>query len=72
MTVDEIRARVARIDATADLVEKAHREEDRLYHDVMRAIAGGASNPTELAEAALATKDLGLDRYYSEPEGYSG
>ena len=72
MTVDEIRARVAQIDATADLVEKAHREEDRLYREVMRAIAGGASNPVELAQAVLATEDLGLDRYYSEPEGPSG
>jgi hypothetical protein len=72
MTVDEIRARVAQIDETADLVEKAHREEDRLYREVMRAIADGASNPAELARAVLATEELGLDRYYSEPEGQSG
>ncbi len=67
MTVDEVLARVAQIDATADLVERAHMEEDRLYHDVMRAIAAGAANPAGLAQAVLATEDLGLDRYYSEP-----
>ena len=68
MTVDDVQARVARIDATADLVESAHKEEDRLYYDVLKAIAEGASNPAGLARAALATHDLGLERYYSQPD----
>ncbi|QIK77937.1 hypothetical protein G7077_02415 [Sphingomonas piscis] len=67
MTPEEVRLRVAAIDEIADLVEQAHMREDRLYFDVMAAIASGAENPAELARAALATRQLSLDRYYSPP-----
>lgn len=67
MTLDEVRQRVAEIDDVADLPEQAHMAEDRLYCDVLAAIADGAIEPAELARAALASRDLGLDRYYSPP-----
>ncbi len=67
MTEDEVRRRVAEIDEIADMPEKAHIEEDRLYCDVLEAIAAGADNAADLARAALAARHLGLDRYYSVP-----
>lgn len=67
MTEDEVRRRVAEIDEIADLTEEAHMEEDRLYRDVLEAIAAGSDKPADLARAALAAKHLGLDRYYSAP-----
>lgn len=71
MNVEEIRLRVERIDEMADLVESAHAAEDKLHREVLRAIANGAANPVDLASAALATEDLGLDRYFSkgDPRG---
>ena len=67
MTEDEVRQRVAAIDDIADSAEKAHIEEDRLYCDVLEAIAAGAVNPVGLARAALAARNLDMDRYYSAP-----
>lgn len=67
MTEDEVRRRVAGIDDMADLTERAHMAEDRLYLDVLEAIAEGAENPAGLARAALAAHHLGLDHYYSPP-----
>jgi hypothetical protein len=67
MTEEEVRQRVARIDEIADSVEKGHIEEDRLYRDVLEAIAAGASNPVGLAHAALSAQHLDIDRYYSAP-----
>ena len=67
MTQDEVRRRVAEIDEIADLIEQAHIKEDRLHCDVLAAIAAGAKNPAELARAALATRQLSLDRHYSVP-----
>lgn len=65
MTEEEVRQRVAAIDEVADLPETAHMEEDRLYCDVLQAIASGASNPAGLARAALAARHLSIDRFYS-------
>ncbi len=67
MTEDEVRRRIDEIDEVADLPEKAHMEEDRLYCDVLEAIAAGAINPADLARAALACRHLGIVRYYSPP-----
>lgn len=67
MTEEEVRRRVEAIDDIADLTEQAHVEEDRLYCEVLQAIAAGADNPVDLARAALATRHLAIDRYYSEP-----
>ncbi len=65
MTEDEVRRRVEEIDEIADLQERAHFEEDQLYCDVLEAIAAGADNATALARAALATRQIVLDRHYS-------
>jgi hypothetical protein len=48
MTEEDVRRRVDEIDEVADLPEKAHMEEDRLYCDVLQAIAAGADNPAVL------------------------
>ena len=66
MTEGEVRRRVDEIDEIADLPERAHRAEDRLYCDVLEAIAAGADNPAALARAALAASHLDFDRHYSE------
>lgn len=67
MTEDEVRRRVVQIDEIADSAERAHMEEDRLFCDVLEAIAAGARNPAALARAALGSRDLEIDRYYSAP-----
>jgi len=67
MTEDEVRQRIAAIDEIADMLEEAHMEEDRLYYEVLKAIAAGADNAAGLARAALESRQLGLERYYSEP-----
>ena len=67
MTEDEVRRRISAIDEIADMIEEAHMEEDRLYRDVLKAIAGGADNAAGLARAALESRQLGLERHYSEP-----
>ena len=67
MDVEEIRKRIDHIDEIAYMAETAHKEADQLYRDVLQAIAQGASNPSELAQAALKAEHLGLDKYYSLP-----
>jgi len=67
MTIDEVRQRVASIDEIAHMSEQAHRAEDKLYCEVLEAIAAGAPDPAGLARAALAATDLGMERYYSAP-----
>lgn len=69
MTEEEVRRRVDEIDAIADLPERAHMEEDRLYYDVLEAIAAGADKPERLARAALAARQLYIDRNYSAATG---
>ncbi len=65
ISVDEIRQRVLDIDDRSDDSEAAHRAEDRLYRDVLRAVAAGAPNAAELAKAALEANELLFDRHYS-------
>ena len=65
MTEGEVRRRVDEIDEIADLPERAHRAEERLYCDVLEAIAAGADNPAAMARAALAARQLDFDRHYS-------
>ena len=67
MTEDEVRRRIDEIDEIADLIELAHIAEDKLYCDVLEAIASGAQSPAKLARAALQARHLSLDRYYSPP-----
>jgi hypothetical protein len=63
MTVDEINARVDKIEAEMRDYEAAHGDEDKLHVDVLRAIAEGAPNAAELARAALRTTSLDFARY---------
>ncbi|WP_433701746.1 hypothetical protein [Nocardiopsis sp. CA-288880] len=63
MTPQDIRDRVARIEANRDDDETAHSMEDDLYTDVLKAIAGGAPNATELAREALRTVDIDFARW---------
>lgn len=61
--LEEIRTRVARIEANRDDDETAHSQEDDLYTDVLRAIADGAPNASELAREALRTVDIDFARW---------
>jgi hypothetical protein len=62
MTTAEINERVQAIKDIAYDYERAHDTEDRLYIDVLQAIANGADNPRELAAAALATLKIAFAR----------
>ncbi|MDF2534403.1 MAG: Waukesha92 13 [Bacillales bacterium] len=44
--------------------EKAHVEQDKLFKDVLEAIAKGSENPTGLAEATLAVLNIEFTRVY--------
>jgi hypothetical protein len=61
ITVEEIRARVTEIDKLDS--ERAHDAEDQLWCDVLRAIAEGAHNASELAAEALKTEALDFSRW---------
>lgn len=43
----------------------AHEAEDRLRHEVLRAIAAGAPNAQELAAEALKSSEMQFERWYS-------
>lgn len=63
ISIGDIEARITAIRVFAvdsDEYAKARDIEDSLWEDVLRAIAGGAPNPAELAAAAL---DSRLVRY---------
>lgn len=62
-TTGEILAKVAEIQEVEDDPEQAHAMEDDLYIQVLRAIADGAENAAELAEAALQSQLLDFDRW---------
>ena len=62
MTQDEVRAAVAAISIYAE--GEAHRAEDALHQDVIRAIADGAEDAAALARLALTTLDLDFARWY--------
>ena len=74
MTEGDVRRRAEAVDEIADLPERAHLEEDRLYCDVLYAIAGGAADAPALARAALAVRNIDFRRSYSVPsdERYGG
>lgn len=69
MTKDEVRARVdqLRIDvATHQGTDEAdwHEAEDRLWRDVLQAIAMGAPDALGLANEALKTLDIEYSRWF--------
>lgn len=66
MTIEEIEKLVEKVKETSFFEDEgAHELEDELHQNVLKAIAGGASNPAELARAALKTCEIEFHRWYS-------
>ena len=65
MTPEEARARVEAIREMADDDEDAHRMEDALRSDVLRAIANGSRYGRALSEIALTTSEIEFCRWYA-------
>jgi hypothetical protein len=63
ISLDDVKDEVVNV-ALSDDNEMAHAREDRLYLDVLKAIAGGCKNPEELAQAALLTQKVNFPRGY--------
>lgn len=64
MTLDDVKARVARVKAMAGDPEGAHGEEDDLRRDLLEAIARGqCANPAECAALAVTTEQLSFPRW---------
>jgi hypothetical protein len=54
---------VSQIAALSHDPEAAHSHEDRLFLDVLKAIANGERNPDELAAEALKSNDIDFPRW---------
>lgn len=66
MNVADVEARVQHIaEHGPDDPEGAHIEEDKLYKDVLGAIAAGHPDAPALAAAALKADDLDFSRWYA-------
>jgi hypothetical protein len=64
MTVDEIKKRIAAIEAMKADDEAAHGAEDELYQDVLYAIAGGRCDDARAcANEVLKTKEIEFSRW---------
>jgi hypothetical protein len=63
LTVALVRARVRKISEMVWDDERAHGEEDSLYHDVLTAIANGAQDGPRMATEALKTKAIDFQRW---------
>jgi len=64
ITLDDVVARVAEIQAAATDAEHAHGLEDDLWMDVLRAIAAGrCDEPRVCAKAALRSRDIEFGRW---------
>ena len=63
--IEELRLRLAEIDATSGDVEGAHKAENQLHWDVLAGIAGGVPNAQEMALEALRTLEIVKARWYS-------
>jgi len=64
MTVKDIESRIEQIKACGRDYEAAHAAEDRLYVELLGAIAEGkCRNPKACAKAALATQKMDFPRY---------
>ena len=65
LTVEDVKKRLSDIGATKS-DEGAHVLEDRLYEDVLRAIADGqCSDPAGCAREALKSNDFDFSRWYA-------
>ena len=65
MTREEVSQRVDRIAALVNDDESQHCEEDKLWQDVLTAIAAGADDAAGLATEALRSNDLAFSRWYA-------
>lgn len=66
LTVDDLRAAIAQIEATCNDDEHAHILEDGLHQAVLEAIAlGTCDDPAECAALALQTRDISFYRWYA-------
>jgi hypothetical protein len=66
MKTSTVKRRVAKIRQLAHDSETAHASEDKLWVDVLRAIAAGdADNPQSLAKEALQTEAIKFDRWFA-------
>lgn len=63
MEVKDIKNRIREIKLMAGDYEVAHSKEDSLRDDVLREIARGCPNPSELAKEVLKTSKLDFARY---------
>ena len=63
MKPKDVRKRVEKIRQMAGDDEMAHGEEDRLWGDVLMAIANGAPKAKKLAQEALKTLDIEFYRW---------
>lgn len=64
MTVEQVRERVAEIEASVGDDETAHGMEDRLYLDLLRAIAEGrCADPAACAAEAIKADELDFARW---------
>ena len=64
MTIEEIKRRVKEIKQLSEDNEYAHIKEDRLWENVLQAIADKSENPHELAKEALETSKISFTRWY--------
>lgn len=65
MKLDEVEKRVAKIESLVGQMDGvAHGLEDALFLDVLKAIAAGAQNPRKLAETALKSSELEIERWF--------
>lgn len=62
MTVKDVRIRLLLIAELQRDGEMAHSAEDRLWEDVLRAIARGDKYPISLAAEAVKSRDIVFDR----------
>jgi hypothetical protein len=68
MTDGDVRAALAdmqRVMDERDDDESAHVMEKNLWHDVLQAIASGATNARELAATALKSDDIDFSRWFA-------
>lgn len=66
LTVEDVERRVSQIKDTLPDHEKAHGLEDKLYLEVLDCIRDGHTpSPRLLADAALKTQELGINRWYA-------
>ena len=63
MTKEEAQARVDTVAEIAGDFERAHVEEDSLYHQFVAWVAEGDSYMAEVAKIVLSTDDIAFPRY---------